>query len=326
MQWKLPPPSRFTDGVHRWMLSWGFPLLARLAVAWPRRALLFAARGVIFVVMLVYPGQRSAVAANLSRILGAPPRSRAVRRARRSMYRHFAYYWVDLFRFAQLPPEEGRRHVASVEGMERVEGALDEGRGVILLTAHLGNWEMGSVLLGQDDWPVSVVYVRDKFAEAETFRSRLRTEGRVDEIPLDVGSGWGSLPVLRALRENRIVAMQGDRDFDEQGVPAEFFGRRVRFPRGPFIVSLLTGAPILPTFLTYTPDRCFRARFLPAIRPVRTGDREADLRRAVDAWARVLEEVVAACPDQWYTFYDYWADSTAVEEPGSPRVPRRATS
>jgi KDO2-lipid IV(A) lauroyltransferase len=306
------------------MLSWGFPLLARLAVAWSRPALLAGARVVIFVVMGVYPGAGRAVAANLARILGESPRSRRVRRTRRRMFHHFAYYWVDLFRFPQLPAERAREHLSSVEGLERVDAARGEGRGVILLTAHLGNWEMGSVLLGQDDWPVSVVYVRDKFVEAETFRSRMRTAAGVEQIPLEIGSGWGSLPVLRALRENRIVAMQGDRDFDGQGVPAPFFDATVRFPRGPFIVSLLTGAPILPTFLTYTGSLDFRARFLEPIRPVRTGNREADLECTVAAWARVLEDVVAASPDQWYTFFDYWAGAEPVAPAASGH--RRATS
>lgn len=323
MQWKLPTPGRLTDRIHRWLLSWGFPLLARLAVAWSRPWLFAGARVVIFFVMAVYPAAGRAVAGNLARILGEPAGSRRVRRARRRMYHHFAYYWVDLFRFPQLPAAAAEKHLSSVEGLDRVGEALEEGRGAILLTGHLGNWEMGSVLLGQRDWPVSVVYVKDKFAEAESFRSQLRTEGRVEEIPLEIGSGWGSLPVLRALRENRIVAMQGDRDFDGQGVRAPFFGESVRFPRGPFIVSLLTGAPILPTFLTYDERLDFEARFFEPIRPMRTGDREGDLSRAVGAWARILEQVVANHPDQWYTFFDYWedAESSASGERADRRPP-----
>ncbi|MDX1631350.1 MAG: lysophospholipid acyltransferase family protein [Thermoanaerobaculia bacterium] len=319
MQWKLPPPSRFADRVHRWMLSRGFPVLLKIAVVWPRWLLLLGSRAVIFVVMVVYPRPKASIDGNLARILGMSTRSGRVRAARRRMLRHFGYYWLDLFRFAQLPSEAGREHLAVVQGLERVDELLEEGSGVILLTAHLGNWELGSVFLGQDERPVSVVYVEDRYPEAESFRSRLRTRGNVEEIPLEVGSGWGSLPVLRRLRENRIVAMQGDRDFDGRGIPAEFFGEDVRFPRGPFIVSLLTGAPIVPTFLTYTPDLEFRAEFRSPIRAIRTGDRESDLKRAVDAWAETLEEVVATYPDQWYTFFDYWEEYGTGERPETER-------
>lgn len=288
-------------------------MLLKIAGVWPRWLLLLGSRVVIFIVMLVYPRPKAAIASNLARIFGVSPRSRRVRATRRRMLRHFGYYWLDLFRFAQLPAEEGRKHLAVVQGLERVEEILEEGSGVILLTAHLGNWELGSVLLGQDDWPVSVVYVEDRYPEAESFRSRLRRQGNVEEIPLELGSGWGSLPVLRSLRENRIVAMQGDRDFDGRGMAAEFFGEKVRFPRGPFIVSLLTGAPIVPTFLTYTPDLEFRAEFHSPIRVARNGERESDLRQAAETWAGTLEEVVATYPDQWYTFFDYWEDF-GVEE------------
>ncbi|HVS02801.1 MAG TPA: lysophospholipid acyltransferase family protein [Thermoanaerobaculia bacterium] len=315
MQYRLPRPSRLTDALHRWALRRGFPTLARIAPRWPRWWLLLNARWVIFLVMAVYPRPKRAIAGNLARILGASRRSWRVRRGVSRTLRHFAYYWVDLFRFAQLPAEEGRRLLAGVEGMEGLEAVLAQGRGAILLTAHLGNWELGGILLGQRDLPVSIVYVPDRYADAERFRSQLRRRAGVEEIAIQPGRSWSSLPVLRALRAGGVVAMQGDRDFDGRGVAAPFFGQPVPFPRGPFLVSLLTGAPLVPTFLTYTESYRFRATFGEPIVLAEGREREAALAGGVAAWVRQLEAAVRRCPDQWYTFFDYWADP-----PGSGEV------
>ena len=315
MQWKLAKSSRLTAWIHRVGLGVCFPMLAWIAPRSPRWFLLLSARVVIFLAMLIYPKPKREIAQNLSKILGADPRSRKVRQAVGRMLRHFAFYWVDLFRFAQLPPEVARRHLVSVEGMDSVGGLVGGGSGMVLLTAHLGNWELGGVLLGHRELPVSVVYFPDKFEAAERFRSSLRRQAGVEEIPLRLDSAWSSLPILRALREGRMVAMQGDRDFEERGIEAPFFGAKVRFPRGPFMVALLTNVPIVPTFVTYTPELDFKAEFGVPLRVVSTGDREADLSKAVQDWAVVLERAVREHATQWYTFYDYWKESAGSSVP-----------
>lgn len=73
------------------------------------------------------------------------------------------------------------------------------------------------------------------------------------------------------------------------------------------MVALLTGAPIVPTFVTYTPGYDFQAHFGAPLRMVSTGDREADISRGVQEWAAVLEDTIRRNATQWYTFYDFWA-------------------
>lgn len=299
-------PGRLADRFNRWAIARGFPLLAWLAPRWPRWLLFANARWIIALVMALYSGPKAEIDRNFARILGLPPRARAVRRARRAMLRHFAYYWVDLFRFPQLPPLAARRLIASVRGLERVEALREAGRPVLLLTAHLGNWELGGVLLGQRDWPVAVVYVADQFADAEAHRSRLRGLAQVEQIAIRPHQPFASLPVLRAIREGRMVALQGDRDFDGQGEAVAFFGAPARFPTGPFHLARTTGAALVPTFLVYNAERRFAIEFGEPIEVPRTGDRDQGVRRAQAAWVAVLEAAVARWPTQWYTFFDFW--------------------
>lgn len=300
------------------MMRRGFPVLARIAVWWPRWLLLLGSRVVIFVVMFVYPKPKAAIARNLAVIYGEPIGSRRVRRGVREMLRHFGYYWADLFRFAQLPVEAGRRHLVRVDGMDAVDELLAAGRGVVLLTAHLGNWELGGVLLGQENVPVSVVYVPDQYPEAEAFRSRLRRASRVCEIPLDLDRAWSSLPLLRALRGGGLVAMQGDRDFRGDGVEGRLFGRESTFPRGPFMVALLAGVPIVPTVFTYTPGLDFQCDLGPPIHLDGSRDREAAVARAVREWTAFLETALRRFPTQWYTFFDYWGSQADGSQAGAP--------
>jgi KDO2-lipid IV(A) lauroyltransferase len=314
MQWKIARPGRFADRFNRWALHRGFPALAWLAPRAPRPLLQLGARFVISVVMGLHHRPKRAIAANLGRVLGLDPSSREVRRAVRTMLRHFAYYWLDLFRFAQLPPAAAAALTTTIEGCDEIARLEATGRPLLLLTGHLGNWELGGVLLGQSERKVSVVYVADQFAEAERFRSFLRGQGGVEEIPIRPREPLSALPVLRALREGRIVALQGDRDFDDQGIERDFFGAPVRFPAGPFHLARMTGATLVPVFVVYDDAYRFRIEFGTPIEVAATADRDADVGRALGEWVALLERTVRRYPTQWYTFFDYWGTGATAGE------------
>lgn len=314
MQWKIAAPGRLVGRFNDRAIRRGFPLLAWLAPRTPRGFLLASARRVIAFVMFLHSRPKVAIARNLSRILDAPARSRRVRRAGREMLRHFAYSWVDLFRFAQLPPERLRDLVdeRGSRSLERLVELRDSGRRVILLTAHLGNWELGGVLAGQVGLPLSVVYVRDAFADAERFRSLLRGFGDVLEIPIHPEDRFASLPVLRAFEQGRLVALQGDRDFNDRGVEGELFGAATSFPLGPFLLARMTGAVLVPIFIAYTSELHLTVEVGEAIEVERSDDREGDARGALDRWLPVLERAIRRWPTQWYTFYDFWPERGAA--------------
>ncbi len=264
--------------------------------------------------MVVHPAPKREIAANLGRLLGLPEGSRRVRRATRQMLFNFAYYWVDLFRFAQLPAERAQELLDGCVGAEHLESERAAGRGVILLTAHLGNWELGGLFLARLDLPLTVVYVRDEFEVAERFRSLLRQRVQVQEIAINPAGGLASLPVLRSLAEGRVVAMQGDRDFNDRGVVVDFCGAPACFPDGPFHLARMTGASLVPAFVVYGSGHRFEIEIGAPIRVPKSQDREAEVRKALNRWVSVLEDAVHRWPTQWYTFFDPWADAQAGAE------------
>jgi KDO2-lipid IV(A) lauroyltransferase len=131
----------------------------------------------------------------------------------------------------------------------------------------------------------------------------------VTEIPVD-RTFAPTLAVLRALGANEIVAMQGDRDFDNTGIAVPFFGRDAYFPRGPLRVAMATDAAVLPAFIVRVPDGRYRAIIEEPLAIDRAGDRETALKRNLARYVAILEDYVRRYPDQWYCFYPFWDDPT----------------
>jgi KDO2-lipid IV(A) lauroyltransferase len=259
--------------------------------------------------MQLRPKYQRALRANLSVILKRPSSSPEVRRAaRRLLDAHFTA-WLDFLHFATRPPEEAARLVESVVGYSRIVEGRQRGSGVLLLTAHLGNWEVGGLMLAEMREPVHVVLVPDIYPAVEKARQALHARAGIREIRVE-GSFAPALAVLRALKENAIVAMQGDRDFSNTGIAVPFFGRDAWFPRGPFLVAMATPATVLPAFIVRVPDGRYRAIVESPLEIERDGDREAALRRNVERYVAILEHYVAENPEQWYCFYPFWEDPT----------------
>lgn len=324
MQWKMAERSAFAERYHEWAMRRGFPLLLKIAPRLPASVLRLGARLVIGSVMAVYPGPKREIDKNLRRILGPAISWREIRRTRREMIHNLAYYWVDLFRYSQLPYERTRELLSAVRGGEHLESALAHGRGAILLTAHVGNWELGGVFLKEKNLPVSVVYVPDRSPTAEAFRTELREKIGVEGIAINPRADLSSLPVLRALREGRLVALQGDRDFNERGEWMDFFGAPASFPLGPMMLARMTGSPLLPVFMVYEEDHRLAIEFGAPIVVSNQGDRREAALAALATWVRVLEGAVRRYPAQWYTFFDYWAASPpATSGAAATNLPRQ---
>jgi len=284
-----------------------FPLSLFLARRLPRRVLRAVLRQTVSRYMQLRPKYTRAISANLAIILGLPVESRGVRRAVKDLLDAHFTAWLDFLHFATRPPEEASRLVESVVGYSRIVDGRDAKNGVLLLTAHLGNWEVGGLMLAEMKQPISVVLVPDIFPAVERARRDLHARAGITEIRVDKSLA-PTLAVLRALKANGIVAMQGDRDFSNTGIAVPFFGRAAYFPRGPFLVAMATNATVLPAFIIRTPDGRYRAVVEEPLEIDRGRDREAALRKNVERYVAVLQRYVSATPEQWYCFYPFWED------------------
>jgi len=246
---------------------------------------------------------REMVRRNLARVLQDSLR---VGQTVRRLYVRYAKYLVDYTRMDLLEERHLRHLVQGFEGREHIDGAIARGKGTLILTAHLGNWEMGGIFLSLMGYSLTVITAPDVEERLHNYRVRLRHEQKIKVVTLD-DSLASSLAVLKALQANELVALLGDRDLFGKGIPVNFFGERVFFPIGPALLSYLSEAALIPTFVLMDRDNRYRCIAEPPIALQRSGNRDQDLAENTQRIAAVLEKFIRRDPDQWYTFYDYFA-------------------
>lgn len=309
MQDRMQGDSRVLNGVYAAVFNTLFPLFLFASRTIERRSRAFEiADAVVSAFMALCPKYLEAVRANVAQVLGLPQSHPEVERIARRVIRHHAYAWVDFFYFGQRPAEAAFRNFATVEGGEHLEHLMKAPHGAILLTAHAGNFELGGLLLKALGLEVHAVYKPDRFEAVERLRTRIRRQGGVLGIPVD-GVGFSTLPLLKLLREGRLVGMQGDRDFSMNGLAIPFFGRPAYFPRGPWELAAMTGAPIVSSFFFMDDERRFHAKiFDPVYVEGDRASRQASMERGMRSYVSQLETLVRTHPDQWYCFYPFWDD------------------
>ncbi|MDI6606460.1 MAG: lysophospholipid acyltransferase family protein [Candidatus Omnitrophota bacterium] len=245
---------------------------------------------------------RRMVRANLKAIF--PEKSeREIRGIRLRMSRNFAKYLVDFFRFEKIDKEYIKKNIR-IENLHYFDEALSKGKGAIVLTAHLGNWELGGVvisLLGYSFW---VVALEHKEKKVNDFFNYQRESKGLKVIPLSRAVRAS----LNTLKENKIVALVGDRDFSQKGIVVDFFAKPTSLPEGPAAFSLKTGAPIVPGFMLRNKDDTFTLVIEKPIEFTPSGDKNKDLEALISRYAKVIEDYIRRYPDQWYMFRTFWKE------------------
>jgi predicted LPLAT superfamily acyltransferase len=215
-------------------------------------------------------------------------------------YRHFlsfALAWFD--RTYAFLHADARLPIESI-GVERLECALAGGRGAILLTAHVGNFELGAWALRRLGRSVHVVMFDSEAEAVAGYREQLRGSYRPKIIAIN-RSPLSALAVLKALKKNEIVCMQGDRSYGSSLTRLPFLGRAALFPSGPYAVAALAGAPVLPVFCRRLGGRSYQFRVHPAL-----SDRPEAAQRE---YVQLLEREALQRPYDWFNLYDFWEQS-----------------
>lgn len=248
--------------------------------------------------------ERQATARNLSRVLGV--RGWRLRRAVWRQFYAFSRFMVSHCDLGDPDPEALHRWLSDdAGGQSSMRAALEGGRGLIAVTAHLGNWEAGMRLLGLTGAPVHVVMRADRASAAERWLMGRRAGPNLRVLRLDDGPA-ASLALRAALQRNEIVAMQGDRLIGGRSLTVNLFGAPFGLPSGPFALAYVCQAPLLPVFVVQDGWWRWHAEVGEPIRFPRTADRDTDLKTGAEQYAAELEQAVLRHPDQWFNFYDLW--------------------
>jgi len=214
----------------------------------------------------------------------------------RRLFRNYARTLVDYGRYRGIPLGKIEGEIPSLEGREYVDAVIRSGEGIILVTGHVGNWELGGLYFAFRGKKVNVVTLPDDVAQIDAIRERYRERHEIRTIVLD-GSPFATLEMAAALRRGEMVAMLVDR-WEGEGVRADFFGRQLLLPRGPFALSRATGAKILPAFVVREEGSRAYKGILEKPFAVQGRDDEPYARTL----AMTLARIITRYPDQWYNF------------------------
>ena len=225
------------------------------------------------------------------------------------VFRHFYSFGRALIDRTAILAGRTRGFSFVFEGDAHLRSAVAEGRGVLLLTAHLGNWEAAGQLLTRLDVPVTVTGF-DK--ESPEIRALLNSSSKqkFKLLPL-TGGPTDAIPLVAALRRGEVVAMLGDRSYGSPSARIPFCEGTAAFPIGAYVLASIAGAPLMHVFSLREPGGQYRFFGFPPQHPRMPvhHERDAYLKNCASCFARDLESVLRRDPFQWYNFYPFWDDA-----------------
>ncbi|MBM3890265.1 MAG: lysophospholipid acyltransferase family protein [Verrucomicrobia bacterium] len=283
------------------MNYWLFRAAAFASRIVPRRVAYAVARLLVGPFLLIKRREARALAANLQRVRafrGQPTDAATARRLARRVYVNFAKYIVDYYRYAEGHDEELSR-LMEVDNIQALSRGLALGRGVVVVTAHLGNIENGGMTIVRRGYKFTVVALRQTDPRTNALFQRQRRARGMQVIE----AGHGARDCLRTLQRNEIVAVVGDRDFSPNRDTMSFFGAPARIPIGFARLALATGAPVVPGFCVRLPGDRYRLFFYDPIFVDREKDTVESICRRVVPF---LERAIGDHADQWYCFHNLW--------------------
>lgn len=245
---------------------------------------------------------RRAVKNNLKIILGSdkddPVKAREV-------FRNFGKYLVEFFRIANELDERFIQEKVKVVNRQFLDEAVAKAKGVVVLTAHVGNWELGGLVLGMMGYPTLAITLSHKERPVNELFNKQRELRGVISVPIRKAVHR----CLSALRNNKFIAVLADRDFTSSGEVIKFLGQDVLIPKGAALFACKTGATILPTFFMRQADNTFTLEFEKPIyaATAQPGQiSQSEMVAVMKEYAVVIENKIRQYPTQWLMFRVFW--------------------
>jgi lauroyl/myristoyl acyltransferase len=241
---------------------------------------------------------RTAALANLGRITGLE--GVMLEELCRENFDRFLRTLSDYFYCSLAPEEEICALVEEWKGFEHIEAARARGKGGILITGHIGNWEMGGILLALEGVPLTVVTLKEPDTGLTQWREAYRQRLGIKTIAVGADDPFSFVGIVSALRRNEFVALLVDRPYGAASIEVPFFGAPAAFSSAPTLLWQHTGAEVIPAFVLQKPGGRYVSLLAPPI-PM-DADGAGNARRI----ATVFEAIVSRNPEQWFNYVPIW--------------------
>ena len=260
---------------------------------------------------LLLRGTRCAVRSNLRVVTGR----RNVERLVFSTFCKFSRNWCDVMLMMRLKGDKLQALIGRRSSCAPLDDALAAGNGAILVSPHLGNWELGGLGLADLGYTINVLTFREPDEKVNELREAVRRERGIRFIYVDRHdtSPLAIIEAVNALRRNEVLALLGDRDGSSNSIRMDFFGRPTAIPVGPAYLALASGAPVIPVFVPLENGR-YSTLMEDAIHfSGGHGEHSLAIRSGMERMVAVFERYIGLYPDQWYNFFEFWGEASQTE-------------
>jgi lauroyl/myristoyl acyltransferase len=256
---------------------------------------------------LLSPGRRKTVTENLKHILKTEDEAQKIREKSRQVFKNVGRNYFDLTRLSRITLKD-LGGIVTIEGWQNLTRAQNLGKGVILATAHLGNFELGSQVLVLHG--VEITVLAENFENGPMMRNvaLLRQRKGVKIVPIDTKGMKDSFYILL---KGGTVVIASDRDILGNGIKTRFLGEEVTLPFGAVSLAQRTGAALVPIFSIRKPANSTTLYIEPPLDLVEVENREASLKANLDKLAAVMEKYICKYPEQWAVLEPFWQDAKA---------------
>lgn len=229
---------------------------------------------------------------------------RAEQIASDSLHR-FGRMIVEVMRFPLLKPDNIDQTV-KVEGLEYLDAAYKQNKGVIMATGHYGNWELLGATVALHGYPMLSITRKQNNGAMDKFINEYR-QMVGQKVAYNRGES-GLLAISRMLKEKHLLGVLYDQDTNDDGVEINLFGKKSIIPMGAAALSRIYGSPILPIFLHNNDDGTCTAKIYPPLYTPRTKNKTQDFYDVTKQMVTILEHEIIAHPEMWFWVHDRWKD------------------
>lgn len=227
------------------------------------------------------------------------------------VFKHFYSFGRAIIDRTAILAGGAKKFSFTFDGEHHIHEAVAAGKGVLLLTAHVGNWEAAGQLLARVPCPINVTGFDKEAPEIRALLDR-SAQQHFKLIPL-TGAPTDAIQLVAAMRRGELVCMMGDRTYGSPAQTVPFLGGAAAFPIGGYVMAAIAGVPIVTVFSLREPGGHYHFFGFPPVPPHHPPhhQRDAHLRACATQFAERLEAIVKRDPFQWYNFFPFWDDNAA---------------
>ena len=258
------------------------------------------------------PSIRNACRANARQVLGPDATEQQVERVAHQMARNTGRYYADVVGMHRMDVQKFFHENLELQGLEYIDQAKAEGRGIVLASGHYANPEFAGQGLAAIGMPILALVEPLNPPQVHRLMYDLRS---VHGHRYETVTFTGVKNAVQWLRDGGIIAILIDRDIQKRGVELELCGAVARFPTGAADLALRTNSMLLPAFVRRRSEYKIEVRIGPPLDLVRTGDRDEDARINSQALLKLFEAWLKQDPGQWSVLERIWPEPPAEDEP-----------